>query len=179
MHPLLSSECASHTASTCDSLAMGDIEMQPLVEVKSKRWPRMFWFLLRILGLFYHRSVVLERKCFSCSVIQERRSCKEGQFHGVNTELDFYISAYEADSPVTYEHKKKTAQGENECAVCQSLWWNCNGNPYKYTERDIGRCFFLKVLFRTFWFSFFLLRSSTYDYLSRSFYYLNLSRNVY
>ncbi|PIK46965.1 hypothetical protein BSL78_16159 [Apostichopus japonicus] len=124
---------------------IGKIRSSGLIKKRSKKsWPVMFWILMRALALFYHRSVVTERKCLSCHVgkmTSARHAAK--RMHGMDTPLDFYILAYESSSSAAesgsdeMNHFMQEQDGES-CDVCQTLWWTCYRDPVKYTEGDLG-----------------------------------------
>lgn len=119
---------------------MNDIEKQTYVNRKLKHWPTMFWVLMRVLALFYHRSVVTERKCFSCHVRQISNQCYGKRSNLMDAHLDFYVSAYESNpsSETNDENKNVQYQDGDHCETCLALWWNCYREPFKYTDRDIG-----------------------------------------
>lgn len=116
---------------------MSDIEKQPLLGERSKKWPRVFWFIMRALALFYHRSVITERRCFSCRIRTITSSKRGENVNWMNACVDFYILSYESNSDQANILKSKEHE---ECDVCQTLWWNCYRLPEKYTEDDIGLC---------------------------------------
>lgn len=100
----------------------------------------MFWFLMRVLALFYHRKVVLERKCFTCQAKNISKLYRGNSLNGIDTVLDYYILSYEGSGEEDDDQSKEdNEQSRNEeCDVCQTLWWNSEGIPEKYSERDIG-----------------------------------------
>ncbi|XP_071814697.1 uncharacterized protein [Apostichopus japonicus] len=114
---------------------------QPLVERKSRKWPNSFWFLMRALALFYHRSVVIERKCLYCHVRNITGNNYEQRMNGMDTPLDFYILTYESNGALSRSDEMNNSQNQDpdSCDACQASWWNSYRVPEKYTERDIGR----------------------------------------
>lgn len=110
-----------------------------------KKWPFLFWFILRFLGLFYHERIVTERKCFSCNVENITKRQTGNRLKAIDGELDYLILAYEADGDDIDEEKKWLLEEkleedqEDNCDVCESLWWNCDRLPERYTEEEIGK----------------------------------------
>ncbi|XP_071813737.1 uncharacterized protein [Apostichopus japonicus] len=98
----------------------------------------------RFLGLFYHERIVTERKCFSCNVENITKRQTGNRLKAIDGELDYLILAYEADGDDIDEEKKwlleeKLEEDQEEnCDVCESLWWNCDRLPERYTEEEIG-----------------------------------------
>lgn len=115
----------------------GEIEKQFLLQSRQpkKKWPCLFWFMMRVLALFYHKSVVNERKCFSCCIREVSDSKRGEKVNWMDASVDFYLLAYESDSS---RESMVQYNGEEDCDVCKSLWWNCYRMPEKYTEDDIG-----------------------------------------
>lgn len=120
---------------------MDDFDMQTLMYRKTKKWPNLFWFLMRVLGLFYHRTIVCDRKCYSCHVQDVSDLLLKKRMNGMDADLNFYVLAYESSSNDATDEIISTelqVQDRNRCSTCQTLWWNCFGIPSQYTDRDIG-----------------------------------------
>ena len=125
--------------------------------IPSKRLPSAFWFIIKILWLLQHETVVQERKCFKCSVrklnsdrggrtvINERRrvSSKRGSVEVVDSVLLSYHSddhehiLNEEMTPILLSMPLNQESGDC-CEVCDSLWWDYHGQVIRYTDSDIG-----------------------------------------
>ncbi|XP_071813593.1 uncharacterized protein [Apostichopus japonicus] len=113
---------------------------------RMKRWPFLFWFILKFLGLFFHEQVVTERKCFSCRAKRfTRRHHPGSKTKAIDVDVDSLILAYEQDDTdvagertplLSEEYEKKEL--EESCNVCETLWWNCDRVRERYTENEIG-----------------------------------------
>lgn len=114
------------------------------IRASRQKWPWMFWFALKVLGLYHHKSVVIQRKCFCCQVCSINDEISGGRVNGHQLHLDYLNLAYESDSMDIYNHNdlnvSSSLQNGDEpyCAVCETLWWNGSRLPVRYTEEDIG-----------------------------------------
>lgn len=106
-------------------------------DVNKRKWPASFWFILKVLGLFYHKSLVTERKCFRCQVRRITKNISLGKMSETEVYLDPLNLSYELNST-------KIARSEDDhtslrkCEVCETLWWNSKRIPKRYTDREIG-----------------------------------------
>lgn len=108
------------------------------------RWPILFWIVLKVLGTFYHRSVVTKRNCYHCHVksITEGRSL--GRLSKLKLDFDRLNLEYELDSEEElsvgiYDRAVDMDQANEVCEVCETLWWDDEGVPIRYTQREIGK----------------------------------------
>ncbi|KAJ8037277.1 hypothetical protein HOLleu_18057 [Holothuria leucospilota] len=112
------------------------------------KWPPLFWSLLMTLGLFHHKFLVTDRKCFACHV----KHIRKRKFGLIGKPLDKFEKGFQIiDSlKLSYERNAK-AEGDTremrlletdnekvDCEVCLSLWWNSKGQPCMYTDEQIG-----------------------------------------
>ncbi|PIK42420.1 hypothetical protein BSL78_20716 [Apostichopus japonicus] len=82
---------------------------------------------------------------FSCHVENITIKRQTGnRLIAIDGELDYLILAYEEDGDDIDEEKtwlleeKLEKDQEDYCDVCESLWWNCDRLPERYTEEEIG-----------------------------------------
>lgn len=64
----------------------------------------------------------------------------------IDAEFDSLILAYELDDEDGNGGERKWLLKEcnkdifdDSCYVCETLWWNCDGVPERYTEKEIGK----------------------------------------
>lgn len=114
---------------------------------RKERWSPLFWSLLKILGLFHHKCLVTERKCFSCHVKHIRKQgaglVRRSQKSRTKFEvIDSFMLSYERDEKDEGNFDKRSilegAHEEVDCKVCMTLWWNSNRQLRIYTDEEIG-----------------------------------------
>ncbi|KAJ8037285.1 hypothetical protein HOLleu_18066 [Holothuria leucospilota] len=120
-----------------------------------RKWPVGFWIILKLLCVFYHRDLISSRKCFACRV---KHLGKNKRYPSVPEKL-CYLSEWkcvprkrelipslaisyeielleETDDETTLLLENRSPGGE--CDVCDTQWWDFNGQPSRYTARHIG-----------------------------------------
>ncbi|XP_071825041.1 uncharacterized protein [Apostichopus japonicus] len=106
---------------------------------KREKWPVSFWIILKILGMTDSKVVDDTWKCLKCRVCGLRAN-KRDTFHN-RTQLD---NSNVRNNSVTCNDNDETQpllnqQDKNEeCDVCDTLWWDFHRQTVKYNERDIG-----------------------------------------
>lgn len=121
-------------------------------DTSMSRWPWVYWLLLKILCLFHTRKVVCSRRCHQCRLDKIHWQRQQA---GNTGPLPNYLYPSAIDTPAGWlygdnedevsmilgdENANETPedQRDEECCVCQSMWWDADGKCRVYTEKDVG-----------------------------------------
>ncbi|PIK42428.1 hypothetical protein BSL78_20724 [Apostichopus japonicus] len=102
--------------------------------------PAMMWLVMKVTCIFYPTHLTGKRRCFRCQV--ER--CKQLYLiSGRSVEAnDYFPECYDPsgqgydsmdESPSLREHLQS-----HTCLLCDSYWWNHNGDICKYADENTG-----------------------------------------
>lgn len=102
-----------------------------------KRWPCFIWFLLKLIGLYNSRRIVPKRRCHICRLAAAfRRPCSDGENVSSYWSRHLHKDQEKRGSETVY-HGPLTV--EVDCAVCQTEWFDGEGEYRPYSEEDIGK----------------------------------------
>lgn len=122
-----------------------------LTKQPNRRWPTIFWIILKLLAVFYHHDILIKRRCFKCKV---RDSAFCGDTRKIQRKGTFAASlalAYEGHSirkeQDEVDYFPLESDSEEICDLCETEWWNYSRQIYKYTGKEIGKIRLIKTCF--------------------------------
>ena len=117
-----------------------------VAQTMSRKWPHIYWFILKVLCLIHGRKIVSKRICHKCRLIrlQSARDVNMGPLPNF-----LYPSAVASPAgwhdddddsrPLRDENVNLVLEDEpDECQVCLSNWWDADGHHNEYSEDEIG-----------------------------------------
>ena len=124
-------------------------EDEDLPQRRLKKWPYIYWLILKLLCLFHGRKVVSTRICHKCRLT--RLQCTRDANTGLLPNF-LYPSAVASpagwhddddSSPLRDENVNLVLEDEQDedCEVCLSNWWDADGHHSEYKEDEIGELF--------------------------------------
>ncbi|KAJ8037276.1 hypothetical protein HOLleu_18056 [Holothuria leucospilota] len=110
-------------------------------EVEESRLPKFVWLMLKIMCVFWQKQLIVRRKCFHCQMNRARCLSKDDDTGDREKKLPSYFDAdgqgYE-NAEAELEPCTTTDGANDQCKMCDSYWWNSEGNVKRYTEKEIG-----------------------------------------
>lgn len=124
-------------------------------------WPPIFWFMMKITGMFYHKTVVSNRRCVTCDmdhferVVTKNTRRKSKFVRRLDSDNLYNLTiSYENDHGevkvgdqrsylgILYSemgtNSRQSQSEKKNCKACQACWWDKHGKVQYYTEKSIG-----------------------------------------
>lgn len=124
-------------------------------------WPPIFWFMMKITGMFYHKTVVSDRRCVTCDMdhferVVTKNTRRKSKFvrrldsdnlynltvSYENDHGEVKVGDQRSDHGILYSdvgtNSSQSQSEKKNCKACDACWWDKHGRVQCYTEKSIG-----------------------------------------